>query len=382
MWVAHVLRRLQRFDPFILLAVLFLFAFGLAAIYSVDLSREGAEFLVLRKHSFIFLLGVVIMFLVSFVNHLELRNFGRLFYIGAVLLLVLVLFFGTTIRGTTGWFIIFGLSFQPIELMKLALAVELARYFSEHARRKFGWREILGSGLLTAIPVILAMRQPDFGSAALLIGMWAVVLLFAGIRSSHVAILTGGGSALGIFAWFFLFKEYQKDRILTFLYPSADPLSTGYNVTQAKIAIGSGQWFGRGLGFGSQSQLRFLPESQTDFVFAVIAEELGFFGVCLVFLAAGVLFWRILVLAYQSSDHFTQFLCAGIFGSLFIQFLVNVSVNLAILPATGVALPFMSAGGSSLLISFIMVGILQSVAAQIRPEDKWQKSWYTVARDL
>ncbi|MFA6522640.1 MAG: FtsW/RodA/SpoVE family cell cycle protein [Patescibacteria group bacterium] len=379
MWMARILRRVQRFDPLLLLAVLFLFAFGLAAIYSVDLSQEATSFVLLKKHLIVFALSFTAMLVVSQLNYLQLRNMGRALYIGGVVLLILVLFFGTTIRGTTGWFVVFGFTFQPVEFMKLALAVELARFFGEHAHRKFGWREIAGSGLLTGIPVVLACLQPDFGSAMLLVGIWGIVLLFAGIRLSHVAVIGGTGVLAGIVSWFWFFADYQKDRILTFLHPASNPLTTGYNVAQAKIAIGSGQLFGRGLGFGSQSQLRFLPESQTDFVFAVIAEELGFFGVLLVFAAAGVLFWRMLVIAFQSSDHFTQFLCAGIFGSLFVQFFVNVSVNLAILPTTGVALPFVSSGGSSFLISFIMIGILQSIASRIRPGDKWQKTWYTGA---
>lgn len=157
---------------------------------------------------------------------------------------------------------------------------------------------------------------------------------------------------------------------MVFIDPELDPLGSGYNILQATIAIGSGRLFGRGLGFGSQSQLKFLPESQTDFIFAVIAEELGFIGALVLFLAFGLLFWRILVLISRAKDHFTAFLAAGLFGALFVQVTVNIGVNLAILPATGVALPFVSYGGSSVLISLLMVGILQSIAVHERPADR------------
>ncbi|MFH1631416.1 MAG: rod shape-determining protein RodA [bacterium] len=370
MQLARLARQLQRFDWVLLLSALVLFAFGISAIYSVELSRESADFLLLKKHVVAFGIGFLLMAIMANANHLQLRSFGRLLYIVGVVLLVAVLIFGTELRGTTGWFVIGPLSFQPVEFMKLALAVQLARYFGEHARRRFAWREIFGSGALVAIPVFLTSLQPDLGSAFLLVGMWAVVMFFAGIRSRHAAIL---GVLLIIFAivsWSFLLQDYQKERLAVFMNPELDPLESGYNVSQAKIAIGSGQWFGRGLGFGSQSQLKFLPESQTDFVFAVIAEELGFFGVLVVLSAIGVFLARILMIGYYSRDHFTTFLAIAIFGIFFTQMSVNIGVNLAIFPATGVGLPFLSYGGSSLVMSLLMLGIVESIAVRVRPGDR------------
>ena len=223
---------------------------------------------------------------------------------------------------------------------------------------------------MVLIPVILTMLQPDLGSAAILIGLWGVMLFFAGLRWIHAGALIGGAALMGVLGWFFLLADYQKQRLEVFLNPELDPLETGYNITQAKIAIGSGGFFGRGLGFGSQSQLQFLPESQTDFIFSVIAEELGFFGVCILFIAILLVLWRILRSARLARDHFSNFLILGIFGLFVVQYIVNIGVNLSLLPATGIALPFVSSGGTSLLISLGIIGILQSIAVRRRPGDE------------
>ncbi len=364
---------LVRIDWLMILSVVMLFGFGIAAIYSVELGRES-DFALVRRQLFVMLLGMGAGLAAMRFNYVQWRNYGRVLYLIGLISMVGVLLFGTTLRGTTGWFVILGISFQPVELMKFALAVELARYFSERARRQFGWRELIGSGVLTAIPAILTAMQPDLGSAMLLVGIWFVVIFFAGLRYLHAAVMAGAGVVMGVIGWFFLLAEYQKERIRVFLDPTLDPLDSGYNVLQAKIAIGSGQWFGRGLGFGSQSQLKFLPESQTDFIFAVIAEELGFIGVMVLFAAMILFLWRGLKLIQVSRDHFSTFLVVGILAAFFVQLSVNIAVNLAILPTTGIALPFVSYGGSSLLMSFFMLGVLLSVAVRQRPASLMHES--------
>jgi rod shape determining protein RodA len=341
----------------------------MAAIYSVELSRDSADFLLIKKQAGAAMIGVAIIIGLSRVNHLFLRSYGRVIYAFGLLLMLSVLIFGADIRGTTGWFQLGIFSFQPVEFMKLALAIQLARYYSERARRRFGWRELFGSAVVAGVPVLLTLMQPDVGSAVLLIGIWATITFFAGVRVQHVAALLVFTVLVSAFSWSFLLKPYQKERVEVFLNPAADPLASGYNIAQAQIAIGSGQLFGRGLGFGSQSQLKFLPESQTDFIFAVIAEELGFFGVCVVLLTLALLCWRIMRIARLSGDHFTSFLAVAILGAIFFQASVNIAVNLAIFPTTGIALPFMSYGGSSLLFSLIMIGVIESIAIRLRPGD-------------
>jgi rod shape determining protein RodA len=361
MHITRFVRHIQRFDWLLVLGVLILFVLGIAAIYSVELSREDADFLLVRKQLTAFGLGIVAMIALARSNYLFLRNWGKALYFIGALLLVAVLIFGTELNGTRGWFIIAGISFQPVEFVKIALIVQLARYFGEHASRKFSWKEIVYSGLILLIPFCLTMLQPDLGSSAILLGTLCVMMFFAGIRWIHTIVLFCATAIAGVIGWFFVFADYQKERLMVFIDPSLDPLVSGYNVAQAKIAIGSGGLFGKGLGFGSQSQLQFLPESQTDFVFSVIGEELGFIGICLLLLACILVLWRIVRAARLAKDHFTKFLLLGIFGLFSVQFIVNISVNLALLPTTGIALPFVSYGGTSLLASLVLIGIVQSI---------------------
>lgn len=348
----------RNIDGVLLLAVCVLFGFGISAIYSVELSRD-AGYLFVQKQLIAFGIGMVLLFIFSRLRPAQLRNYARGMYLAGVILLLAVLVFGSTVRGTTGWFVLGPISFQPVEFMKIALIVQLSRYFSDHARRRFGWREIWQSGLLTFVPVALVIMQPDLGSASLLLGLWACMLIFAGIRWYHIAILGGISLVMVVIAWLFLLAPYQKTRIEVFLNPQADALGSGYNVSQAQIAIGSGRWTGSGLGFGSQSQLKFLPESQTDFVFAVIAEELGFIGVCVLFAAFILLFYRLIAISRDSEQNYAAFLVAGIASTIFVQMSVNIGVNLAILPATGVALPLVSYGGSSMVFTLLLLGFAE-----------------------
>lgn len=358
----HFFRQLQRADWFLVSGAFTLVILGLATIYSVELSYGDSDFLNIQKQAVAAAVGWIVFFAVAHSNYHLLRNYALVSYVIGVALLVGVLLFGSTIRGTTGWYAVGPVSFQPVEFMKVALAVALAAYFSRRARVDFGWRELLESGVIAGVPAGLVLLQPDLGSAVLLLGMWGILVLFAGVKKRHVAALLVAFTVVSVVAWSFLLAPYQKDRILTFANPSADPLGQGYNVTQAIIAVGAGGWFGSGLGFGSQSQLKFLPESQTDFIFAVIAEELGFVGVLLVLGAFAVVFYRIWHLASGTRDDFTSFLLLGIGAVIFVQFFINVGMNLGLLPVTGVALPLVSYGGSSLLFTLVMLGIVESVA--------------------
>ncbi len=358
-------RLFRQFDWPLFLAVFALIVMGLAAIYSVALSQESADYIFVKKQLIAFVIGASACGVLLFSNYRFLRSYSVILYILGNLLLIAVLFFGATIRGTTGWFSLFGFSFQPVEFVKIVLIICLARYFSERARRRVGLREICESGLLAGLPTLLVLLQPDLGSALVLVSLWGATLLLAGIRKRHLIILGVGIVAVSILAWSFLFADFQKARIISFINPDSDPLGQGYNVTQAIIAVGSGQWFGTGLGFGSQSQLKFLPESQTDFIFAVIAEELGFLGVVLVLAAFTLLFVRILRLAKIATDDFTSYLLLGIGAVFLFQFVVNVGMNLGLLPVTGIALPFVSYGGSSLLAALVMIGIVESISLRL-----------------
>ncbi|HBL39333.1 TPA: rod shape-determining protein RodA [Candidatus Uhrbacteria bacterium] len=356
---------LRQFDWWMGLSVLVLVAFGFAAIYSVALSQSLGEFISLKKQAIALGIGLVLIIGLVGSNYRVLLSFSPHLYVLGILLLLAVLFFGETVRGTTGWFRLGGFSFQPVEFMKLALILVLARYFSGRQGLSLRWREIFATGGLALFPSALVLFQPDLGSAFVLIATWGVLLLFARVSKRQLLILLGIAIFLAAAGWQFGLADYQKARLTSFLDPASDPLGQGYNVAQSVIAVGSGQWFGRGLGFGSQSQLRFLPEAHTDFVLAVIAEELGFVGLALVFAAFAVLFWRLGLLASRAADGFTVFLVLGIGTTVFLQFAVNVGMNLGLMPVTGITLPFVSYGGSSLVLFLVMIGIVESASLRL-----------------
>lgn len=366
--MGRILATLPKCDWLLIGATYILVAFGLAAIYSVALSVEGGDLFFFEKQLIAIAIGTLLFVLLSLSHFRLFRNWTLLVYLTGIFLLIGVLIFGATVRGTTGWFTLFGFSFQPVEFMKIALVLCLAKYFSEKARRQFGSREIFVSGALTFLPTALVMAQPDFGSASVLIGLWIVFIFFAGIRFLQAVLLALIAAVSAVIAWLFFFADYQRERILIFIDPERDPLGRGYNVLQAIIAIGSGQWFGRGLGFGSQSQLKFLPESQTDFIFAVLAEELGFVGVLMVFGAFILLFSRLFKWIKSSRDDYTSYLLIGLGAVLFIQVLVNIGMNLGLTPVTGIALPLVSYGGSSLLMSLTIIGLVHSIALRARSQ--------------
>lgn len=358
--------RLRSIDWVLFFSVLILLFLGLSAIYSVDLSRDLVHFVNVKKQFFGILVALLCCGFVIMSNYKLLQNYAPLLYFIAIILMSSVLFFGETIRGARGWFVFGQFSFQPVEFMKVALIISLATYFSKRARRFFGKREFFESLAIVSVPVLLTFLQPDLGSAFVLIGIWFFVALFAGIPKLYVLLFSISGVVISIFSWMFFLAEYQKARILTFLDSAHDPLGQGYNVAQAIIAIGSGGWFGRGLGFGSQSQLKFLPESHTDFIFAVIAEELGFFGVILLVGAFVLLMFRLLYSLKRSRDNFTSYLILGIASVIFIQLFVNVGMNLGVLPITGIGLPFVSYGGSSIILFIALIGIVQSIIIRDR----------------
>ncbi len=356
---------MRRFDWLLVLAGFLLFSIGIAAIASVELSRGGHSAFV-EKQSIALILGLILGILGARANYQIFRSYARIMYVIGIVSLLGLFVFGATLNGTTGWYIVGGFAFQPIEIMKLGLILELARYFADDAEQPFEWREFFGSGVRLLVPVILILFQPDFGGALLLCGIWFVMAFFAGLRAQHVAIVSGILLSGFLIGWFGLFASYQKDRIMTFLDPTADPQGSGYNVTQALVAIGSGGFIGRGLGGGSQSQLRFLPESQSDFIFAVIGEELGFVGIVLLFGGFLLLLSRMLLLSYRSRDYFGSYLVTGVLALFFMQIVVHVGANLGLMPATGIPLPLVSYGGTSLMLSLALLGMVESVASKTR----------------
>ena len=350
---------LRNFDWILIILILVLLSVGLAGIYSVDLSRETN----LGFFSTQVLASVIGLFLLLFAGLFHssfYQSSAKLVYIIALILLILVLIFGKTINGTTGWFIFAGHSFQPVEFAKIALILILGWWIQLYGRRFEKWQFVFTSGFITLGLAGLIILQPDLGSALVLFGIWFGMLFLTGTRKRYILGLLLIFLIVFLFSWFFLFADYQKGRVLTFIDPSRDPLSSGYNVTQSIIAIGSGQLFGRGLGFGSQSQLHFLPEAQTDFIFSVIAEELGFVGVLTVLVLYFLILWRLLRIAFRAKSEFATYVVLGIILLFFIQILINLGTVSGFMPVVGITLPFLSYGGSSLIIDLILIGIAMS----------------------
>lgn len=357
----NVLSRWQKIDWLLFFAVFILLVLSISILYSLGLNTDSANFLVFRKQIFFSLAGIFLFFLLSGINYKVWLTYSKMIYILFILVLLSVLFFGVEIKGTTGWldFGFFGI--QPVEFAKVALIIFLARYFSQHASEFYLFKHVFISGLVTFLFVGLVMLQPDLGSAMVLVGTWVILLLFTGIKRKHFWWLFITFILVVISAWFFLLKDYQQSRILTFFNPGRDPQGDGYNVIQSIVAVGSGQLTGRGLSLGSQSSLRFLPEPGTDFIFAVIAEDLGFLGVILLLGLFSFIFYRLFLIMKKSQDDFGAYLVLGICAMLLVQIFINIGMNMGISPVTGIPLPLVSAGGSSLWAVMIALGIAQNI---------------------
>ncbi|MCC6639524.1 rod shape-determining protein RodA [Candidatus Falkowbacteria bacterium] len=352
-----------RFDWILFFATFVIVALSIIVLYSIALATQDAtDLLNFKKQLFFAFVGFAMYALFAFkIDYASLLSAHKILYVIGAFLLTLVLVAGQTVRGTTGWFVIGGFSFQPVELVKIFMLFSLSAYCSVHAHQLKLPRYLFGSVVGVMGYIALILLQPDFGSAFLIASTWFGLVFFAGMRKLHAIGLVVCGVLAVALLWFFGFADYQKDRIKVFLNPSLDPLGAGYNVTQSMIAVGSGQWFGTGLSFGSQSKLKFLPEAQTDFIFAVIAEQLGFVGVIVLLTLFGVIIARLLVHAPTIHESGGGLLLLGISLTLSIQIFVNIGMNMGILPVTGVTLPLVSYGGSSLVTTLLLLGIGQGV---------------------
>jgi rod shape determining protein RodA len=335
--------------------------FGFAGIWSAGLAK--ADFNNFYKQLIFFVVGFLVMVLVSKLDYRILRNNSSLILIlyGICVLLLLGLhFFAPIIKGTRGWYKLGILSLDPIEPTKIVLIVLLAKYFSMRHVEMYKFRHIIFSGTYVLIPALLVFLKPDLGGTAVLVLIWLGILLISGIKVNHFLILSLCFLLVAGFSWQFLLEDYQKSRITAFIFPY-DYLGASWSQNQTKISIGSGQFFGEGLGRGSQVQYGFLPEPHTDFIFSVLAEEWGMAGVLALFVTYGFLVWQVLRVAIESRSNFPRLFATGYAVVLISQFFINIGMNLSLLPVVGIYLPFISYGGSGLLGNFISLGILQSI---------------------
>jgi len=308
-------------------------------------------------------ISFIFLFSLSFIDFRFLKRTDILVSLFAFFssLFILLFVFGHTAKGAQSWFSIGGFSFQPSDMMKLIVILMLAKYFSRRHIEIGNFKHILISGIYAFIPFLLVFLQPDFGSAIIIFFIWFGMTLVSGISKKHLLIVMGVMAISFVLLWGFVFKQYQKDRIINFVQPLSNIHGSGYNVYQSTIAVGSGQIFGKGVGFGTQSRLNFLPEYETDFIFAAFSEEWGFVGVMILFILLGLIVWRILHIALLGATNFEILYGLGLTIYFMTHFIINIGMNLGIMPVTGITLPFMSYGGSHLLTEFIGLGILMGM---------------------
>lgn len=308
-------------------------------------------------------LGLGVMVLFSFFNYRYLKNysFPVLFFYFVSIALLLLTFYSRSVRGVNAWIVLGQFTFEPAELAKLMLIVFMAKYFSQRHVHINQFRHVFVSGIYYAIPVLIILAQPDLGSAIIFSLIWISILAAIGINKKHFFFLLVLAVIVSYGSWVFVLKPYQKDRLLTFINPSSDPRGSGYNLIQSKVAIGSGYWFGNGLRKGSQSTLGFLPEPHNDFVFAATAEQFGFVGVTLISGAILFIVYRILSIGRAVVSNFGKIFAIGMAVFILSHALIGASVNIGLMPVTGIPFPFLSYGGSYLISIMTGLGILQSI---------------------
>jgi rod shape determining protein RodA len=355
--------RLEHFDYWLLGATLVLALIGIAMIYSATACITGEaldwESPALRQAIYL-AAGLGGMFILAFIDYRVYATLRWPIWIFTIAILAIVSVIGLETHGAVRWIDLRVFLFQPSELSKLLLVLVVAKYMADHEKEMTRWRILTLSFLFVALPLILVYLQPDLGTAIVIAATWGVMALAAGMKLRDVLVILAIGAVAAPLIWANL-RPYQQDRILTFVDPERDPLGSGYNVTQARIAIGSGGLNGLGFCSGTQSQLRFLRIRQTDFIFSVIGEELGFVGSVFVVALYAFIQFRIIRAAMMSRTAFGKIIAVGIVAMIFVQSYVNLGMNLGLMPVTGIPLPFVSSGGSSLISLLAAEGIVQSI---------------------
>lgn len=299
------------------------------------------------------IIGLLVFYVGSHLDHKSLAKIATVFFILSTISLLALLIIGEPVRGSIRWIDVGPLRFQPSEIAKISLILILGAFFQNRSARLL--KNVLLSLGLTLIPVFLVFKEPDLGNTLSLLAIWLGITAVAGFRIKHLSLIFLT-TAIISFLTFEILPSYQKTRVESFLDPNADPLGTGYNVIQSQIAIGSGGVFGKGLGHGSQSQLNFLPEAESDFIFASLSEQLGLLGALLLLTVYIALFIRLVGFS-NDQDRLAKLILSGICAFLLFQFLVNIGMNLGLLPVTGITLPLVSYGGSSLVSTLFLLGI-------------------------
>ena len=356
----------RRLDPWLLLVALALVTYGLLLVHSATyLPEEGSRWPLSSwalRQALYAVVGFAALGALAFVDYRWYRGLAYPLYLASIVSLGLLLVFGHGQEeyGAQRWLGLGPMAIQPSEPAKLILILTLARFFADGGEEAPSLRRILLSLVLVGLPVGLVYLQPDLGTAVSLLGIWAAMVLVAGTRVVYLVGLGFAGILVAPLAWLSL-RDYMRQRVLIFLHPESDPFGAGYNILQAKISIGSGGLLGRGLTNGTQTQLRYLRVAHSDFIFSVLAEELGLVGVLALFALLLALLFRVLRVAERARDDFGRLAATGVAAMLGFQAIVNVGANLTLLPVAGIPLPFISSGGSALITNLAALGIVQSI---------------------
>jgi rod shape determining protein RodA len=357
-------RIFQYFDWTLFALVMSICAIGIVNIYSTGYSlMDNQSPLYLKQLQWI-MFGMFLMIVTFLIDYRVINRAAYIIYAVSVLSLIFVAVFGHTANGAQRWISLGVFLFQPSELMKVTIIITLARYFDDHkSNEPYLLRELFVPLLIVMLPCVLILKQPDLGTALMIVIVSASIVLFIGMNWKSILIAMASVLVVLPVAWHFL-KDYQKDRLLTFLSPESDPLGAGYHIIQSMIAIGSGGFLGKGFLKGSQTQLKFLPEQQTDFVFSVFAEEWGFIGgVVLMVMFISLIIWS-LKIALHSKDLLGTILAFGITALIAWQVLINMGMVLGMLPVVGIPLPFLSYGGSAMVSLLVSIGLLMNVSVR------------------
>ncbi|MCD6550229.1 rod shape-determining protein RodA [bacterium] len=361
---SRVASHFKKFDWVLLGAIFLLVIFGLISIWSSSCAK--GDFFNFKKQILFLAIGILLMIFVSFLDILSLKNnpYLILFLYFISIFLLIGLFFVPQIRGVRGWYKVGAFSFDPIEVVKIILVILLAKYFSMRHIEMYRLQHIVLSGIYVFIPSVLIFFQPDLGSVLVLLFLWIAILVISGIKLRQFLLLCFVFIVLGVIGWFFLLQDYQRARISAFLNPRIEPLGAGWSQRQSKIAIGSGGFWGKGITKGSQTQYGFLPEPQTDFIFASIAEETGIVGIGILLTLYLVVVFRIIKIASLARNNFFRLFASGFAAVLVSQIFIHIGMNLGILPIIGIPLPFVSYGGSGLIANFVSLGIIQNIKSR------------------
>jgi rod shape determining protein RodA len=352
-------RLLLNIDWVLVVAALILAAVGIVTIRSATFEGTGASLYL--KQAYLVGAGVAVLVLTLALDYRRLADRAALLYVAAASVLLWVLLFGPKVAGTRRWFFLGGIQVQPSELAKLVAAILVAKVFAESRKESLGLQDILGPGAAVGLLALLIAAEPDLGTAFCLVPLFLTVALLAGLRVRALLALVVALAVFGGVGWRYALRDYQKTRIYTFLDPSLDPKGAGYQKIQSQIAVGSGGLFGKGWKQGSQSQLGYLPARHTDFIFSVLAEEMGFMGVVTVLGLYLLVLWRALEAAQLARDRVGAFLVAGIAAVLAFQVVYNVAMVAGLVPVKGLPLPLMSYGGASVISTFMGLGLILNV---------------------